>query len=122
MILPNFIIIGAARAGTTSLYNYLKQHPQIYIPKVKEPRYFVSNTLNKISKSDPSYDNIRESSVFDKNEYYQLFNTDRAYKRYGEASVHYLYNYKECIPRIKSELGDISIIIMFSVRYHKYTW
>lgn len=37
---PNFFIVGAQKAGTTSLYHYLAQHPQIYMSPVKEPSYF----------------------------------------------------------------------------------
>jgi len=37
---PNFLIIGAPKAGTTSLYFYLKQHPQIYMCPIKEPDFF----------------------------------------------------------------------------------
>jgi len=37
---PNFFIVGAPRAGTTSLYFYLKQVPEIYMSEVKEPNYF----------------------------------------------------------------------------------
>ena len=33
---PNFLVVGAAKSGTTSLFNYLTQHPDIYIPEVKE--------------------------------------------------------------------------------------
>jgi hypothetical protein len=40
MTLPNFLIIGAAKCGTTALYNYLNQHPQIYMSPYKEPRFF----------------------------------------------------------------------------------
>ena len=39
MILPNFLVIGAAKTGTSSLYNYLNQHPQIYMSPAKEPKY-----------------------------------------------------------------------------------
>jgi hypothetical protein len=42
MKLPNFFIVGAPKAGTTSLYNYLGQHPQIYMSPIKEPNYFAS--------------------------------------------------------------------------------
>lgn len=41
MIKPNFIIIGAAKAGTTALHHYLNQHPQIYMSPVKETKFFV---------------------------------------------------------------------------------
>ena len=42
MTLPNFVIAGAARCGTTSLYYYLKQHPEIGFPDKKEPKFFSS--------------------------------------------------------------------------------
>src|ERR1700680_4934439 len=38
--LPNFLIIGAAKAGTTSLYNYLSVHPEIFMSKRKELSFF----------------------------------------------------------------------------------
>ena len=37
---PNFFIVGAPKAGTTSLYHYLDQHPDIYMSPIKEPCYF----------------------------------------------------------------------------------
>jgi hypothetical protein len=40
--LPNFFIVGAPKAGTTSLYAYLDQHPQVYMSPLKEPSYFAS--------------------------------------------------------------------------------
>ncbi len=40
MTLPNFILIGAMKAGTTSLYRYLRQHPDIYMSLNKEPQFF----------------------------------------------------------------------------------
>jgi hypothetical protein len=38
--LPDFVMIGAAKSGTTSLYRLLEQHPDIFVPKVKEPEFF----------------------------------------------------------------------------------
>ncbi len=40
---PDFIIIGAGKAGTTSLYKYLAHHPQILLPNKKELRFFDNN-------------------------------------------------------------------------------
>ena len=40
MTMPNFFIVGAQKAGTTSLYHYLNQHPQVYMSPVKEPFFF----------------------------------------------------------------------------------
>jgi len=40
MSLPNFMCIGAAKSGTTTLYDILRQHPEIYVPSFKEPHFF----------------------------------------------------------------------------------
>jgi len=39
-ILPNFLIVGAAKCGTTSLYYSLKQHPDVFMSNPKEPDFF----------------------------------------------------------------------------------
>jgi hypothetical protein len=39
-VLPTFLIIGAMRAGTTTLYNHLRAHPDVFMPDLKEPNYF----------------------------------------------------------------------------------
>jgi len=38
--MPNTFVIGAAKSGTTSLYDYLRQHPDVFMSPVKEPCYF----------------------------------------------------------------------------------
>ena len=40
MTLPNFLIIGAQKAGTTAIYDYLSQHPQVFTSELKEPGFF----------------------------------------------------------------------------------
>ena len=56
----NFFIAGVPKAGTTSLHNYLGQHPEIYMSPVKEPSYFCRDVvtaehteaeINKLKKS-----------------------------------------------------------------------
>ncbi len=44
-MLPNFFVVGAPKAGTTSLYNYLDQHPAIYMSPVKEPAFFAPDLV-----------------------------------------------------------------------------
>nr|WP_228025036.1 sulfotransferase domain-containing protein [cf. Phormidesmis sp. LEGE 11477] len=44
--MPNFLIIGAPKAGSTSLWNELRQHPDIFLTSVKEPNFFCSNSAN----------------------------------------------------------------------------
>jgi hypothetical protein len=38
--LPNFLLIGAGKSGTTSLWRYLKQHPEVYMSPIKGPNFF----------------------------------------------------------------------------------
>ena len=40
MTMPNFLIVGVMKSGTTALYYYLEQHPQIYMSPVKEANFF----------------------------------------------------------------------------------
>jgi hypothetical protein len=42
-VLPNFLVIGAMKAGTTSLYHYLRAHPQVFMPQRKELDFFVAS-------------------------------------------------------------------------------
>ena len=107
---PNFLIVGAAKAGTTSLAKYLNEHPDIFIPEQKELRFFVKDALLNISDNDPLKKDILKSSILDENEYFKIYNVKE--KMAGDASVHYLYHHEEAIPKIKSYLGDIPIIIM----------
>jgi hypothetical protein len=50
--LPNFMILGVAKAGTTSLYHYLQQHPAIYLSDPKEPHFFDQRTPDYLNKLD----------------------------------------------------------------------
>ena len=57
MSLPNFMCIGAAKSGTTSLYDILKQHSDVFIPSFKEPHFFDISTVYEhgISWYDKTY-------------------------------------------------------------------
>jgi len=78
---PNFFIVGTAKAGTTSLYEYLKGVPGIYMSPVKEPNYFSVITT-------PS--NHELSPYKDKTKYQDLFSKVKNEKIIGEASPTYL--------------------------------
>ena len=103
---PNFLIVGAAKSGSTSLYKYLSQHPEVFMPVNKEPNYFVAEYQQKMSKDSPNYKRSLNRMVFEKLEYYNLYkDVSTKQKIIGEASVTYLYKYDYAIPKIKEELG-----------------
>lgn len=77
MTLPNFLIIGAPKAGTTGLYQTLRHHPQIFLSQVKEPNFFLS----------PEY----FKHINNEQDYRALFNNIKPqHLAIGEASVGYL--------------------------------
>ena len=107
---PNFLIVGAAKAGTTSVAKYIDQHQDIFIPPKKELRFFIADTIRNINPRDPILKKILKQSVLDEREYFNIFNVKEKYA--GDASVHYLYHYKEAIPKILNKVGDVPIIMI----------
>ncbi|HYV91929.1 MAG TPA: sulfotransferase domain-containing protein [Chitinophagales bacterium] len=105
MQLPNFLLVGAGKSATRSLYNYMIQHPDVFMPKLKEPQFFVANEVKgRIQKWVEDFDH-----------YKKLFATAHGKKAIGEASVMYLFFYQEAIKNIKKYLGD-EVKIMLILR------
>jgi hypothetical protein len=109
MTKPNFIIVGVARCGTTSLYHYLKQHPDIAFPSQKEPKYFSGRKLI-FPQNGPGDKTVDSKIIIDEASYYKLFEGLDA-KCVGESSSDYLYYHHITAQAIKKELGDIPIVI-----------
>ena len=107
MIMPNFSIIGAAKAGTTSLYGYLVQHPQVYMSPIKEPRFFALEG-EKLDFRGPTQI-INQTSVTTLKEYSQLFEEVTSQTAIGEASTIYL-SHPKAPERIKHYIPDIKLI------------
>ncbi|MBE9062318.1 sulfotransferase [cf. Phormidesmis sp. LEGE 11477] len=107
MQMPNFLIIGAAKAGTTSLYSYLAQHPQIYMSEQKEPRFFA------LEGEQPSYGGITQGinrgSISTLADYQKLFEGVSDEVAVGEASTIYLYSEKAS-DRIQHHIPDAKLI------------
>lgn len=76
--IPNLFIVGAPKCGTTSLHYWLSQHPEIFMSKPKEPKYFCKDLDSaKIKKMD---------------HYLALFKNVKDEKNIGESSTNYLYS------------------------------
>lgn len=109
--LPNFLIVGAARAGTTSLYEYIRQHPQVFLPHNKEPMFFAFKG-QKPSFSGPGDDKeINLKSVDSIKAYKQLFEGVQDEAAVGEASALYLYS-PVAAERIRHHVPDAKIIVI----------
>ncbi len=110
-ILPNFLIVGASKSGTSSLYHYLKQHPDIYLSdKQKEGRYFSQMAWCFYGPGDK---NVELTVTKDLESYTALFDGYNNQKAVGDISPEYLYFHEKAIPLIKNTLGEnVKIIII----------
>jgi hypothetical protein len=98
MTLPNFLVIGAAKGGTTSLYHYLRQHPDIYMSPMKEPNCFTDEDQL-----------FGKRSVRSRSEYDRLFDGVRDEHAIGEATPRYL-NAFGGVGRIQADLPGVRFI------------
>ena len=81
---PDFYVVGAPKAGTTSIYNYLSQHPKIFVPEIKEPDYF------SFPEVRDTYYNVH--IVADPEEYVNLYSEARSGQISGDFSPSYLFS------------------------------
>jgi hypothetical protein len=109
--LPNFLIVGAAKSGTTAIASFLSQHPDIYICPLKEPKFISSHFLTFPLRGRGD-EFIESFTVKSYEQYRALFRRVRGQKAIGEASVENLYYYKQAIPWIRHYLGEPRIIIV----------
>ncbi|MEL7351852.1 MAG: sulfotransferase [Cyanobacteria bacterium P01_A01_bin.116] len=107
-MMPDFLIIGAPKAGTTSLNNYLSQHPQIFMSPNKEPHFFAFEGAQPKFQG-PGDENawLNTKSVVTLSDYQQLFVDAQSDQKCGEASTMYLYLQNSCdriyhyVPKVK---------------------
>jgi hypothetical protein len=99
MTLPNFLIIGAMKSGTTALYYYFEQHPQIYMSPIKEPNFFCFE----------EQENLNGQSISSITAYRDLFKHASGEKAIGEASHCYLYEPKAAA-RIRDYVPEAKLI------------
>lgn len=101
MRLPNFFLIGAPKCGTTAIYEYLRDHPNVWMPSVKEPNFF--NTDMK--HPHPPVNNLQE--------YQRLYQgAGKEILAAGDFTGWYLYS--ECaVPAILKFNPDAKFIVIF---------
>lgn len=91
----SFFCVGVQKAGTSTLHDIIKQHPDVSLPKRKETHFF---------RDDDKYD--RGLDFF-----FNLFEQKSGAKVYGEIDPDYLY-FENCAQRIESTFQDVKIIII----------
>ena len=113
MTLPNFLVIGAGKSGTTSLYHYLGQHPEVYMSPVKEPKFFALEGRGIYFRGPGDREMMTQTAdnraVTTIEEYEALFSGVKDEKAIGEASPIYLHN-DQAPARIKHHLPEAKLI------------
>ena len=108
-VIPNFFIIGAQKAGTTNLYHLLRQHPDVFIPGMKEPGYFHwVGSSNKVRWPNGA---VTRVGVQDWDEYLSLYKDAGGRKAVGDASTLYLGN-PDAARRIRETVPDAKIVVV----------
>jgi len=89
MRVPDFFIVGSPKTGTTALYEMLRQRPQIYLPKLKEPRFLASD-MQPLPGHAQGPQELGYPQTLE--EYLALFEEAKPEQRVGEASAFYLWS------------------------------
>ncbi len=111
MKIPEILILGAPKCGTSSLYEYLKEHPQIFLPLRKELHFFSRHTISKYINGPG--DNINLQKIcFSFEDYTSFFEAADENKIIAEVSTSYFFKADEYLDEIKTALPSLRKIII----------
>lgn len=102
---PTFLIVGVQKAGTTSVYNYLQQHPQVYMSPIKE-----TNFLEKDWELAAETGQRNKNGINTFADYCQLFENVQDEIAVGEISPNYLFHYQTSAERIQRYVPSAKLI------------
>jgi len=108
-----FFVIGAAKAGTTSLYEILKQHPDVFLPLVKEPHFYSNvKSANKEDYKQPEEGKVYHTKVIsDKEVYNRLYSNAPSNALLGDFSPSYLWD-ANAAKEIHRDFPDAKIVVV----------
>lgn len=108
---PDFLVLGVPKAGTTSLYEYIRGHPQIYLPEIKELHFFTYDLIveNNQGPRDVGMDSMKCTT---NEQYFEQFRAAETGQLIGEVSTSYLF-FSERLHKLKDFLSDdIKVVIL----------
>ena len=110
--LPHFLVIGAAKAGTTAVYAYLRQHPEIFLPLRQEPSFFAFEGMNlNLAGPHGTEAAVNRYAVTSLTEYAELFRIARSEQVLGDVSPAYLY-WPDAARRIRRYIPQARIAVL----------
>lgn len=105
MTLPNFVMAGVQKAGSSSIWAYLGQHPQVYLPAVKEIGFLESEVPLEKAASKPAH-------RVDETAYRALFDGVKGELAIGDGTVNCLFHHESSIPRIQQYLDNPKVFVI----------
>lgn len=106
---PHFLLIGAAKSASTSLISYLRQHPEVFVPKVRTGFFAVESETSTYPFGDGQ---LGFNFIPDLDRYLEVFVDAGPGMIIGEASSLYLYYHNKAAPRIKRFIPDVRILVI----------
>jgi len=110
--LPDFLLAGSAKCGTTTVFQYLQRQQSVFLPEQKEPFYF------SFGNEKTNYTDARFNSkvIWKTDDYISLFQNASASQIIGDASTSYLYTADKTIENIKAlykeKAADVKIVVI----------
>lgn len=109
---PSFLVIGAARSGTTGLVEGLRTHPRVFVTDPKEPHYFAFHRTGAHFTAPGDDHTINRVAVTDRDAYLDLYPGEHDYLALGDASVSSLYYHQEALPEILRMNPDMRLVVL----------
>ena len=106
---PDFIIIGAPKAGTTALHSALAQHPEVFTTTPKEPKYWLCGDAPPPHWIGPGDAHSQQEWIWRRRDYDALFRPAAEHQVRGESTPFYLWSYP-AHRRIAEHLPDVKLV------------
>lgn len=110
--IPTFLVVGAARCGTTGLVEGLRSHPRVFVTLPKEPHYFAFHRTGAHFTAPGDDHTINRVSVTDRDVYLALYPQRHDYLALGDGSVSTLYYHEESLPEIMKMNPQMRLVVM----------
>ena len=110
MVMPDFLVMGVPKAGTTALHAALVHHPELYLSAIKEPKFFLSEGRPP-NRGGPGDAQTYQEHVWRRADYEALFAPAPPGTLVGEATPFYLYDL-DAQARIRRDVPDAKLIVV----------
>ena len=109
---PNFLVVGAARSGTTGLVEGLRSHPRVFVTDPKEPHYFALHKRGAHFTAPGDEHTINKVAVTDRDAYLDLYPQEHDYLALGDASVSTLYYHQDALPEVVDMNPAMRVVVL----------